>query len=248
MRWPTLCVLALLLLCRPGATQSDEDVASQVMEDLKAADRARMQRVRELEDWQMEKQRLQLLRDALEEQTGDLEQRTEQVRAEVARLRERRARIAEARARHKALMQALEALAEKLNRALARIDRDGPPGLVPREAAELPVAADARVELSNALTRLRQARTRLETVDVEMADGRLNGEPRTVHCLRAGGVAAWWMTLDGKQVGIVRSDPAGTVLEPANSEDVAAEIRRAFKIAWGQEVPVWVTLPVGEAE
>jgi hypothetical protein len=244
-----ICLALLVLLCPAGAgAQSAGGPAEQVMRELRAADRARMQRVRELEEWRMERQRLELLRDALEHEKRSVQEEAENLRAEIKELRERRERVQQARDRREALMRVLRTTAERLEAGLAKIARKGPPGLVPPAANQVPATSDARVKLSGQVARLRETGKRLENSAVDMASGQLQGELRTVHCLRLGGVAAWWMTLDGERVGRVQAGGDLPTLRPVDDEDEAAAIRRAFDIAWGRELPAWVTLPLGRTE
>jgi hypothetical protein len=236
------------ILCRFCAAQSAEDTVPEVMGELRAADRVRLQRVEELEQWRMEKERLKLLKDALEHEEQALRDRRETLLTELEALRRRRQRIAEARRRREEVYGVLEELAVRLERALARVDRQGPPGLVPPPAAAAGTTADARVHLAGEMSRLRETEKRLRTSAVDTATGRLDGELRTVHILRVGGVAAWWMTLDGARVGVVLPASREPLLRPVTAEDAADRIRRAFGILWGQELPDWVTLPLGGAE
>ena len=70
---PILISSALALLLYPGQSQepsSPSFLPEQVISELQAANHARAQRLREEQEWAMEKARLQFLRETLERKTA----------------------------------------------------------------------------------------------------------------------------------------------------------------------------------
>lgn len=237
-----LALLAVLAVRTTPAADPDADAPEKVLRELRAAEEARIQHVRELEEWEMEKQRLQLLEDALEDQARRLEEQAAETQEDLGTLRTARERVQTARDRREAILQALDSTAEKLEGALARVAAAGPPALVPPDFGGQAASTDPRVRLSNALSRLRETEEALRTCDIELVSGILDGNPRTAHVLRLGGVAAWWMGLDGEELGTVSTGEQGIVFDRADTEADASAIRRAFNVRWGREVPDWVDL------
>jgi len=140
----------------------------------------------------------------------------------------------------------LDALAERLEKALGVLAAESLPGLVPPDTAA--GVTDPARRFDAAVARLEETEGRLGTATVEIVTGALGGREVTVRLLRVGGVAAWWTSLDGSRAGAARRDGDVLALTPASSPEVVEAIQKAFAVAEGRAAPDWVVLPAGHLE
>jgi len=240
-RGTRLLLLAACLLTLPFAL-----AAAPVQAHLAAAHRARSQLAEEEQAWAVERERLELLIAAVR-------QRAQRLRADAQKAAKKRADLAgevEAlSAKQERLRQVeamLDALAERLEKALGVLAAESLPGLVPPDTAA--GVTDPARRFDAAVARLEETEGRLGAATVEIVTGTLGGREVTVRLLRVGGVAAWWTSLDGSRAGAARRDGDVLALTPASSPEVVEAIQKAFAVAEGRAAPDWVVLPAGHLE
>jgi len=244
--------LAVLLLAgsacaaAPPAPKQAPAVAERVMAELRAANAARQQLLAERQAWAMEKEKLALLKTTVRGEA-------ERFRAEAAKAKQAEAglqkQLTDRRARQRRL-QAVEAmvdaLCERLEKALAALAGRSLPGVVPPDRAAGITEPGRR--LAAAAGRLDDAERRAKQPAVELLSGTLAGRSMAVKVLRIGSVAAWWVTLDGKQAGTAAVEDGKLALHPVTKPADAQAIARAFTIVEGRATPDWLLLPVHRAK
>ena len=239
-------LLVALLLAAPAAvwaaTKQAPSVAEQTMAELRAAHAARAARLREAQDWALERQRLQVLQAAVEAETKRLADNAAEAKRQAAKLRERLKAAEATQKRLEAVEAMIDTLAERLEQALEALGAATIPGVVPLDTAA--GITDPAARLAAGVQRISDAEQRAREPGIELVTGSLLGQPATVKLLRIGGVAAWWMTLDCERTGTAAVEGGKLVLRPAGMVDEAAAIKRAFAIAEGRAAPHWVLLPI----
>ncbi len=249
VRLPLLaaCLLTLpfAIAAGPDDAQDAATVPEKVQAHLAAAHAARTELAKEREAWAMEKERLQLLASTVRSEAERFQALAEKARRQETDLRTRTEDLTTAKWRLEHVEAMIDSLAERLEKALEALAAKSLPGLVPPDTAAAitepakRLAADAR--------RLDELRHRTATANIELIVGTLGGRTVTVRLLRAGAVAAWWMTLDGKQTGAAAVESGKVILSPSKTPDEKAAIRKAFAIADGHAAPDWVLLPVNQS-
>lgn len=237
----------LILALLPGvlaALSAEQPMPDQVMAELQAADAARMQLLEERNEWQMEKERLELLAQTLRRQADELDSRTAQSRERLAELERMRSERQAALQQRDRILKAVDRAAEQIEGELALLEESSPPGLVPPAGADDAAASKPIDRLAGAVRRLDEAAARLQTSSVELVTASLDGRETAVRLLRVGGVAAWWMTLGGDRAGPAATEEAQPVLLTGASEADVRAIRQAFAIAERRAVPRWTVLPL----
>jgi len=225
-----------------GQAAPTPSTADRALLDLQAADAARAELVREDQAWADERASLELLADAVESEAKRLAAEAAEARARAANLRTQAADVGERGRRLAAVLAAFDALARRVESALDDVRAHALPGLVPE--ADVLAGADGAERLTAALRRLDEAEHQARRAAVELVAGELAGQAVTVRLLRAGAVAAWWVSLDGSRAGTARVQQGRVVLTPAPTADAAARIRTAVAVAQGHLAPRLVTLPV----
>ena len=239
--WWTLPLLLAGTLAFSAQQDSEQTLPQKVMKELQAADASRSQLVEAEQRWRSEKQRLKMLLQAVRRETERIDSAAEDAERKADTLRKQIAEVEEEHDRARSVEDIVAATSQELEDALATISAKSPPGLVPEPSEDLPAEPSAR--LSAAARRLDRAEQRLSTTSIELVTGDLEGKSITVKLLRAGGVGAWWVSLDGSQAGSAVAGQDGLILKPAHSEDEVAAISRAVAIAEGRAAPEWVLLP-----
>jgi hypothetical protein len=212
------------------------------MQELQAANEARSALLQAEQDWALEKEKLELLRSTVLREAARLQSVAAEARRQEAELSEQTAGARAEQKRLEEIEAMVDALAERLEKALAAMAARTLPGLVPPDRAA--AITDPAERLSAGADRLRQAERQAQAPGMELVDGLLNGESRTVKLFRAGGAAAWWMSLDGAGSGTAVMKDGKLVLIPAQSPADAEAIRTAFSIAEGHAPPAWTLLPM----
>jgi len=216
-------------------------VPQRVMTELRAANAARAQRLQEQQDWALRKHELELLASVVRDQAQQAARDAAEAKRERARLQKQAAGV-EARQAHLEQVEAMiDALAERLEKALAALATRSLPGLVPADRAS--AITDPAGRLAAAADRVAQAQRQTHRCGVELVVGDLDGQATTVKLLRAGGVAAWWMSLDATRSGTATVEEGKLMLSAARTPADVAAIRKAFDIAEARAAPDWVLLP-----
>jgi hypothetical protein len=244
-----LCALIALLsaagVAAAGDPTPDGDkpaVAEEVMAELRAAGAARARLLKERQQWAVEKEKLQLLKSTVLREAERHRAAAAAARQVEAKLRKRLAERKGGRQRLESVEAAVDALCERLEKALADLARRSLPGLVPPDRAAGITEPGRR--LAAGVERLEEARRRTRRAGVEVVGGLLGERSMAVRLLRAGGVAAWWMSLDGKLAGTAAVRDGQTVLRAVTEPPDVQAIRKAFAMAEGRETPDWALLPV----
>lgn len=228
-----------------GVLHAAEPVASTlspeaVTSELRAAHEARVQRLREHQDWLLEKQRLELLRDTLRREIQRLDQAAHDAGLDADALEREWSGDQDRERRQVALGLAVERLADQTDENLDAVAARVLPGVVP--PPEPPSNPQPEARLLAAVRRLEHAERQAASATAGLTAGVFGGKPETVRLLRIGGVAAWWLSLDGTRSGVAAWD-AGKVQLHAGSPGDHQAITRAFAILEGGAAPQWVVLP-----
>ena len=226
-----------------AAAWAGAPVAEQVMAELRAANAARAELLREQQAWAAEQPRRQPLSDPAARAAERLRAEAAEAARDAAELRKPLDDLKAKRQRLEQVEATVDALAERLEKALDGRRRQSLPGLVPADRAAGITEPSAR--LAAAAARLDEARRQARKASVEIVAGALGGQDVTVKLLRIGGVAAWWTTLDGQRVGTAVVRAGRLVLWPAPTSQDDQAIQRAFAIVEGRAAPDWVLLPAG---
>ena len=115
----------------------------------------------------------------------------------------------------------------------------------PRPSPE-PRQPEARLDA--AFDRLEGAERRAQQIEVTVAEGQLEGQPRSVQVLRVGSAVAWWVGLEGKQAGWVEVEDGDLRLRLLEDGDAVEAVSRAVRIAKGRAAPELIPLPLPENE
>jgi len=226
---------------RPVAT-----IPRQVLAELRAANAARAERLTAEQAWALEKEKLELLAATVRREADRFTAAAAKAKSDEAALKTTLAAARATQQRIEAVEAMIDTLAERLEQALERLAGRALPGLVPPDRAA--GITDPPARLAAAVSRLDQTERQARKAGVELVTGTLAGEPVTVKLLRAGGVAAWWMSLDGKQTGQAVMADGKLSLTPASTEADGKAIRQAFGILEGQAAPTWSALPAGHVK
>jgi hypothetical protein len=240
-RFLMMPLLALMfLLCAQSLHASEETAPSQrLIEEIRAANKARAARTAEAAAWAGERDRLDALRTAVEAETSRLNREADTSMAHHAQTSAELAHLA-ATDEVTTMRHGLAALTATIRTHLAALAATGLPGTVtvPTAGGDLPGALAA-------LDATEQAAT---AVQVDIVTGRLAGTERAVRLLRVAGAAAWWASLDP-------ADPQGGTAAMVAGElhltpiaDPHA-IRQAIAEADGRAPPgiTWLPLAMPEA-
>jgi hypothetical protein len=236
-------ILLLMAACRLGCTETP-DAATQVLEELRAAQSARSAQARELQEWRQEQERMAVLHDTVAAEIAALEAAARQDAGQTAALRRELEACAAERRALEATRAALGVQAQAITAALAESARRAVPGAVTIPAGNV----DPTVAFDEAVRCLDSTERAAAAIAVELVEGRLAGQPRAVKLLRVGGLG-WWADLDGNQAGV--AVPSGTgeppVLEPCADAARGEDIRRAIAMVEGRRVPELLRLPMPSA-
>lgn len=245
-------VLCVALVGRPdaaagagGGPTTRPAVAEQVMAELRAANAARARLLTEHQDWAGEKEKLALLKSTVLREADRQKAAASAARRAEADLRKRLAERQADQRRLRSVEAVVDALCERLEKALDELAKRSLPGLVPPDRAA-GITQPAR-RLAAGTERLEEARRRTKRAGVEVVGGHLEGRRLAVKLLRAGGVAAWWLSLDGKLAGTAAVRDGRVVLRRVADERDVQAVRKAFAIAEGRAAPDWALLPAGPA-
>ncbi|KPJ74770.1 MAG: hypothetical protein AMK72_03555 [Planctomycetes bacterium SM23_25] len=241
-----LMTLPFAVAAGPDDAQSPATVPEQVQAHLAAAHAARTELAKEHEAWAMEKERLELLASTVRSEAERFRAAAEEAKSDEAKLRSRTEALQAQTQRLEHLEAMIDTVAERLEKALDALTAKSLPGVVPPDVAA-GITEPAR-RLAAGAGRLDQARLRTQRAGIELVVGTLGERQVTVRLLRAGAVAAWWMTLDGKQTGTAAIDAGKLVLTLSKPPDNETAIRKAFAIAEGHAAPDWVLLPVHQTQ
>jgi len=241
-----LCLLlsatAVAAPADPNQSANNRPVSEQVMAQLRAAGEARAQRLKETQQWALEKQKLELLKATVDREARRHRAATTAAKQTEAKLRRRLDQHQTRQQKLKTVEGVVDAICERLEKALDNLAAKSLPGLVPPDQAAS--ITDPGRRLAAGVDRLRQVGRRTKQAAVEVVGASLDGQIVAVKMLRAGGVAAWWLSLDGKKAGTAVVRDGQTILSAAaNLQDTQA-IRNAFAIAEGRGTPNWALLPV----
>jgi len=250
VRLPLLAACLLTLPFAAAAGPDDAQDAATVPEKVQAhlagAHAARTELAKERETWAMEKERLELLASTVRSEAERFRAAAEEAKSNEAKLRSRTEALQAQTQRLEQLEAMIDTVAERLEQALSALAAQSLPGVVPPDVAA-GITEPAR-RLAASAGRLDETRLRTQRSGIELVVGTLGERQVTVRLLRAGAVAAWWMTLDGKQAGTAAVRDGKVTLRPSKTPDEAAAIRKAFAIADGHTPPDWILLPVRTAE
>jgi len=247
-RWAVVSagVLGLTVACAGAQDANGTDggpaLSDRVMSALRAAGEARAQLLKERQEWDLQKQQLELLKSTVLREAERHKRIAATARQAQAELEKQRATQTATRRRLESVEAMVDALCERLEKALAGVAKGSLPGIVPPDRAAGITQPGRR--LAAAVERLEEARRRTRRAGVEVVGGTLNGRSVAVRLLRAGGAAAWWLSLDGKQAGTAELRGGDLILRPAPDPQDVQAIRKAFAIAEGRGTPDWALLPV----
>ena len=247
VRGALLVALCAVLSILPGAAPREpaaDDVPGQVLTELRHANAARAQHLAEQQDWAMEAQRLQLLLATVNDEASRLTAEADDALKEQAALRKHVAGLRDRQERLEQIEAIVDTLCEQLERALDDLAARSLPGLVPPDQAAQITEPGKR--LAAAAARLETTERRAAKAAVEIVQGSLGGKIITIKLLRLGGVAAWWIALDGRQTGSATMVGRTLTLRLAAAPQDAEEIRKALAIVEGRAAANWTLLPMAD--
>ena len=241
-------LVPLILLCPAGGAETPAEkpkpsTAEQAMAELRAANAARAQLLNEQQAWALEKEKLELLKSTVRGEAERFRTAAAKARQAEADLRKQTAERQATRRRLKLVEAMVDSLCERLEKALAKLAGTSLPGLVPPDRAA--GITDPARRLAAGAQRIDDAERMARSAGVEIVQGTLAGRPATVKLLRAGGVAGWWITLDGRRTGTAEVADGKLILLPTVEPGDIEAITKAFTIVEGRGTPDWVLLPMG---
>lgn len=214
----------------------------QVMAELRHANAARAQLLREEQDWAMEAEQLELLLATVNDEAGRLTAQADGALRDQAELQKQLAGVRARQERAEQTEATVDTLCERLERALDDLASRSLPGLVPPDRAANITEPDKR--LAAAAGRLEMTERRARKAAVEIVQGSLDGKTVTIKLLRLGGVSAWWLALDGEQAGTAMMAAGSLTLRQADRPEDVQAITKALAIVEGRAAPNWVLLPI----
>jgi hypothetical protein len=252
-RWGVALALTLILILLVGRGIS-QDASSkgsgflpeQVLAELEKANAARTELSNAQAEWRAEQQKIELLLSTIQQQTRHYQ--AQAGRDTELRLQREKQLVAfeTNRKRLEDIETMLDTLCERLEVSLAKLRAASLPGLIPPDRAQH--ITDPAGRLASAAGRIMEANVRCRNCSVELVVGLLDGEELTVKLLRAGGVAAWWVSLDGLQAGTGKILDAKLVLTSVTSPGDIKNINAAFNVIEGRLAPTWLLLPAGQLQ
>ncbi len=248
---PAVVAVSVLLLALAAVAAADEDpnqpngkqpIAEQVMAELRTAGAARVQLLKEKQQWAIDREKLELLKSTVLGEAKRHRSVAAKARQTEAELRERLEQHKAGQQRLKSVEGVVDALCERLEKALAGLANRSLPGLVPPDRAARITEPGRRLAVG--VDRLHAVRRQTKRAAVEVVSGSVEGRTLAVKLLRVGGVAAWWLSLDGKQAGTAAVRDGQVLLSAAAEPRDVQAILKAFAIAEGRGTPDWALLPV----
>lgn len=234
-------LLAILFATATLHAEEASTIPEQVLTDLRSANDLRTALETQRADWEAEKSRLELLMKLLQTETQRHQQEAERARAESAKIRKESENMTSAIDAYRMLQAAEKIVAGQLQEALDQRQPEALPGVIPLGVGD---DKDPAGPLSAALSRLADTETAAKEISVEVVQGMLGKEELAVRMLRAGAVAAWWISLDGNRAGTAHQQDGILYLTETTSPEERVRIQSAFAVQAGQSVPAWLLLPV----
>ena len=250
-------ILAIATLVSGGISEAQEGgtdevpPASVVQEKVREWVRAQKLRGGELADWQEQQRRLAMLNEVRREEIGQIDalieaagsrleeatRQREELVAEQTALKAARARLAAGIGKLESALAARlasfpEALREKAQEAIARIENPDPDRPLQDRYRDIVAVTAAATDFSRALTVTRELRP-------------VGGEQVEVEVLYAGLAAAWYVGRGGKVAGHGRAGVDGWTWTEDNG--IADEVRTAIDMHRKERSPGYVELPFPEA-
>ncbi len=230
-------------LSRPAFCLSEpNDVPATLIRTLEAARSDREQLIREWREWEMEKEKLQLLLDTIEQETSHYRRQAAQVQREIDNLEQT---LDELHAVHPLLEKrenVFNRLAGTFAEQLRLFKKNALPGIVPQ--IEQKAGMEPFEQFREMVRKVKAVRPELGRSRIEIVSGRLGDETVTVKLMRTGGVAGWWMALDYSRAGLARMVDGQLQLTVADNPAVVENIRKGLDILESRRVSDWVILPV----
>lgn len=234
-----VCVIALSTA--QAAEQSDL-----ILEDLRAANEARRDMAQEADAWNQEKQRLQLLIQEAERQIKNQEAFIAENNKAIELIQKRLASL-QNQTQHAAAIDALLIdLAQHIQQYLALRAK-----IVPSSAIEQPAqaeAVEASMQFLRAVAQLKQAAATSKQWRAHLSSGMLNGQRIAYNQLSMGHVAAWWLSRDQSQAGVIERRDGTNILHEIKDPAIVNAITRAVAIAHGDRAPEPVLLPIEQRQ
>jgi hypothetical protein len=228
----------VLMMCLSQAYNAAETVAESALATLQAANNARSEKTRVEAEWQQEKQRLlaiiattQAEQQRVQQALHEAGQQQQKLQTELAALGDSAAAQAETRG--------LQQLAQRIKTILAEGALLFPPGSVAVMAEQTTPTFEASLRALEASERA------AETQSIDIITGERAGRIEAVKMLRVSGAAAWWVSLNGHDAGIVRMQNGIAQLIDVREENERAAIQSAILQAEGRKAPALVVLPLG---
>jgi len=244
----TVFVLAVAVLIAHGLYQKAvadgiSAAPEQVLAELDQANALRAEISREQSNWRQEQEKMELLLTTIRNQTRNCQAQASRDRKlrqqrleEVTALGANQKRLAD-------IETMLDTLCERVELSMEKLRSAHFPGLIPPDRAQ--GITDPAGRLALAIGRMEEAAGRCRNSSVELVVGLLGDQELTVKLLRAGGAAAWWVSLDGQQAGTAKMASGKLVLTRAIDMRDIQNINMAFNVIEGRVTPAWMLLPAG---
>ena len=225
---------------------AEQSHADKVVEQLRAANVARSSLATEIATWKREKQRLKLLiseaqRQIQIQETGIAQNNTsiEQIQKRLVSLNNQAHSAAE-------IDGVLLELSTYIQETMAKRAAVLPSGSVPK--IEQDPAAEASMQFLRTVALLKQAAASSKQWRAHLSSGMLNGQRIAYDQISMGHVAAWWLSRDQRQAGIVERKNGINILHEVKDPAIIQAITTAIAIAHGDRAPEPVLLPLDQRQ
>lgn len=216
-------------------------VSELVISELKSANQARQTLLKERQQWQAEEQRLKLLISTIKDRIARYKSEIDDDNVLIGQLEEKGKKLASLRARLESLSSMIDKVSGWLEKRIDAIEADSLPGLI---APKTKSGYDSAGQFSAIFSRLTKSIERGADSAVELVAGHLGDKEITVKLIRAGGAAAWWVSLDGARSGHALMKESMLILTEAENEDVARRIMKVLAVLETRAAPEIVVLPI----
>jgi len=231
-----VCIFAVTMTAPLGVLSGS--TADEAIEYLRSANELRSQRSSEEQSWQLERERQELLLATLADELKRIETKRDALDSQISALEvERPPEMTKDANQLESLMTEL---ASHIERELERRAPTLPPGALPTPLITRGTPAET---LASAMKSISEAERRAGQVSIELVEGTLDGQARSVELLRLGGLAAWWTSLDGGEAGSASMVDGKLSLQLETNSATRDSISQAIRIARGRSAPSLVTLP-----
>lgn len=226
---------------RASETTPATSVAEQTLHELRAANEARAALESERAAAKADDEKLKFLLETVQREARRYAEQAEKSRVKIAEARAALSSLDAAESKTRAVEDAADTVAGKLQDALDQRAPSSFPGVIPTGTGAGETPGD---RLRTALARLDKTETECCAWRVDVVTGLLDGKSLAVKLLRAGDARAWWLSLDESRAGTATPKGGALLLTSSPESAVADVVRKALAVREGRVPPTWVPLPL----